>query len=848
MVPDYYAMLGVDPGSDRAAIEAALARNQPVWSSGTRNPKTKHTFQSYLDQIPAIRQALLADAASRAAYDAELAAARRAERDAKLDELQRLVRLRAAKGGLSVSDRALLREAALTLGLTAADLDRLAETIPPRPEAPAEADDPPDAPADVLDPVMRRQIRVALDHLRKRDLYDALGLSRDTPSREIALRADAERQRWMRKNQVTAEKTAWLEVVTLAQSHLTTPAARSRYDRTLEREAEDVLDSSIGFALRGLARLDPGTKAALADEAAALGIAPERAERLITRACRKLAVATDGQAAQPFESIVGPPRLLRCRACAGVTEYERASRGTGRATCRHCGASLHWGCPVCRRTQWVDQSRCPCGFLLEHREPVVRHFDAAQHAFRARDFVAAATHLKRVQEYAPNHVGARKGLEKVRDKVAEIDLARATFEVARAGGRLVAAKAACEIWGRLVGPSSTEWRAAFTDVTRLLRDAEGLASRARDVERAQPAKARELFRQSLALAADLPAALSGLERCPPNPPTDLTAEFVDGAVRLRWTPPVPDGLGPVSYVVLRKSDAAFSHPGDGVRLGESADPAFEDATVTPGTSVAYAVRSRRGHAESRGAVAVGPIFLLGEVRDVRIETRAREVDLYWTPPRGAVEVRVVRKRGVRPTSPADGDRVEAQLDQAHDRGLETDRVYHYAIFAVYRTPDGRATASLGVYLTAQPQTPVHAASAPTVTAEPDGRLLLRWVEPARGMVKILRTAGPPPHPPGTRLSPAQVAALAGDWVEVDAPDHAFDIPPRAGPLPLHTDERLGGRDHGRPPRGLLVRHRPLRPPGRARRWGDGAPAVALESARGAVAGGGQARFAAVRPR
>src|SRR5215472_1714273 len=117
MVTDYYAMLSVDPSADAATLEAALARNQPIWSSGTRNPKNKHTFQSYLDQIPTLRQALLGDPSSRAAYDAELAAGRRAERDRQLDELQRLLRLRAAKGGLTVSDRTLLRGKANELGL-----------------------------------------------------------------------------------------------------------------------------------------------------------------------------------------------------------------------------------------------------------------------------------------------------------------------------------------------------------------------------------------------------------------------------------------------------------------------------------------------------------------------------------------------------------------------------------------------------------------------------------------------------------------------------------------------------------------------------------------------------------
>src|SRR4051794_18544718 len=212
MVTDYYTMLGIDPGADSAAVEAALARNQPIWSSGTRNPKNKHTFQSYLDQIPAMRRTLLGEATVRAAYDAELAAAQRVERDRTLDRLQHLIRLRAAKGGLTVGDRALLRDEAVKLGLTADDLDRLAEPIPPRPEAPA-VEDEPEPPVDILDPTTRRQIRVALEHLRRGDLYDALGLSRDAPSADITARADAERRRWMQKAQVTAEKTAWLEVV-----------------------------------------------------------------------------------------------------------------------------------------------------------------------------------------------------------------------------------------------------------------------------------------------------------------------------------------------------------------------------------------------------------------------------------------------------------------------------------------------------------------------------------------------------------------------------------------------------------------------------------------------------------
>ena len=108
MVPDYYSRLGVEPGIDAVEIEAALQKQQPVWSMGTRNPKTRHTNQLYLDEVPTLRRALLGTPESRAAYDAELAAAQAAEREARLDELQRRVRLRAAKGGLTAADQSLL--------------------------------------------------------------------------------------------------------------------------------------------------------------------------------------------------------------------------------------------------------------------------------------------------------------------------------------------------------------------------------------------------------------------------------------------------------------------------------------------------------------------------------------------------------------------------------------------------------------------------------------------------------------------------------------------------------------------------------------------------------------------
>ena len=777
VVADYYSMLGLQPGSDRAAIESALAKAQPTWSAGTRNPKNKHTFQSYLDRIPAIRQALLGDPASRAAYDAELAAARRAEHDAKLDELQRLVKLRSAKGGLTVSDRALLRVEAHRLEIASNELDRLLQPYPPMPETPAIVEDDEPAP-DVLDPTTRRQVRISLEHIRRRDLYDVVGLPADAPVREVAARADSERQKWMHKTQVTAEKTAWLEAVSYAQSHLTNPEARARYDRTLRVEAEERLGSAIDFAVKGSSGLAAGTRQVLREEALLLGITTERADRLIDRACRTLGISREGEGrAVRLDGLV---RYLRCRSCTGLTEYALASRSTESAVCRHCRADLRWTCPVCRRSRWVDEPRCACGFALEHVEPLVRYFEAAQHAHRVRDFAAALANLKRVQEFAPRHIGARKGIEKIKERLVEIDGARSAYEIERSRRHLVAARGALMTWGRMVDPTTPELRQAVSEVAEGLRQAMALAAKGQGLAEDDPRAALKLFRQALSLAADLPEARDGLRHCPPPPPLDLFATLAADRVRLRWTAAASDGIGPCSYRIQRKRGTLPAHADDGVTVAELDATEYEDQSITPGDTVGYAVFSIRGGVASLAGALAGPVAILADVTGLKAEAASREVLLMWTHPPNSFDVRVVRKLGSSPTGPDDGTAISALRGQALDRGLDDDTVYHYGVFVLYRTVEGRPVASRGAFVSCMPCVPILTVIEPAISRDGDG-LRVSWSPPARGQVQVFRSILPFPYSAGDVIERKALDGVAGLWVPRSSPDHILDrpVPPGA---------------------------------------------------------------------
>ena len=95
-------------------------------------------------------------------------------------------------------------------------------------------------------------------------------------------------------------------------------------------------------------------------------------------------------------------------------------------------------------------------------------------------------------------------MAKVRQRQAEIARVQLAYETARAGGRLVAARAAVEAWSQLVDPQSPEIQAAWAELAADLRRAEALAAEARKLERTDPPAARDLYRQSLEIAADLP--------------------------------------------------------------------------------------------------------------------------------------------------------------------------------------------------------------------------------------------------------------------------------------------------------------------------------------------------------
>lgn len=776
MLADYYAMLGVAANAGRAEIEDAVARRQPEWSLKARDPREGHRYLGYLAQLPALRLALLSTDEARAAYDDSL---RRAQLDAGRESgetLLKLVRLRAAKGGLTVRDRQILREEAESRGIAPAELARLLEPFPPWPEPPPEPDET-ELPGDVLDLAERQQLRGLMIALRRKHLYDVLDLAPDASREEIEERLEMARRDLRRGATHTEEGRLWQAALVQVQAHLIGAEARTRYDRTRCLEASEELERIITFTLRGVRKLDLATRDMLLQEAAGLGIGSEPADRVVRRVCRREGVAIEVNSAGIIPDT--HRRWLRCRVCGGLTEYTFAEIHSS-GQCRHCRTSLRWACPVCRQGLWVDEPRCRCGFRLADLQPMLEHFEAAQHAFRLRRYARAMTHLKIVQRYAPRHIGARKGIEKLQNHVREIRRLRAAYQIERAARRMVAAQAVLEQWSRVVSAHEARYRAAHLEVTAAIEKALDLVHRGRSLMDSDPAQARALLSRALKHVADLPEAQEALRRCPPDGPTNLIGESRGSGVHLHWTAPHPDGLGPVSYRVIRKPGAAPVHAEDGVHIADAPDPEWEDAKLHPGESFGYAVFSERDGVRSVLGVAAGPFVVTDEVSNLRSAAHAGEIRLTWRLPRGAIGARVVRRQGAPVRNALDGEAIEARIDGACDRNLTNGRVYYYRVFALFRGTDGKILPSKGVGTSAVPgefSPPVGDLKAEVLA---DGVVTLGWTPPSNGRVRILRTHTHPGWLEGERLEVSAFDDREGDWIEPAGPGRALDVQ-RNGP-------------------------------------------------------------------
>src|SRR5262249_14737003 len=124
------------------------------------------------------------------------------------------------------------------------------------------------------------------------------------------------------------------------------------------------------------------------------------------------------------------------------------------------------------------------------------------------------------------------------------------------------------------------------------------------------------YEEALDACADLPEAVEGLARCPPEAPAALEATFIPGSgVVLHWEPVRSARV--TGYRVLRRKRVTDAD--ECLAEGEVPETTWTDRAIKPGGTYWYAVQSVASGGAISAAVACDPILVVAEVAQLEAE-------------------------------------------------------------------------------------------------------------------------------------------------------------------------------------------------------------------------------------
>ncbi|CAL9419734.1 hypothetical protein SUDANB121_01845 [Nocardiopsis dassonvillei] len=341
-------------------------------------------------------------------------------------------------------------------------------------------------------------------------------------------------------------------------------------------------------------------------------------------------------------------------------------------------------------------------------------------------------------------------------------------------------------------------------VEELSAQAEAALREGRDEEAARALAA------ACALAADDDGLRARLGEVPPLPPREVHARVEGRGAVVEWRPS-PSLVGRIGYRVLRR----VGRGGRQAPAGEVTGTEFIDPGLPVGAEVRYTVAAVR---EGRGAsepVVTDPVLLAPEVADLSVHAGESEVTGSWRVPPEAVRVEVVRGEGAPPRG-GDGVRVVTDGMGFRDPDVRPDVEYYYRVRAVYLTSGGSARGSEGLVRRVVPGPPPPPVEDLLVVPDGEGGFTASWTPPRRGRVSLRAAAAPPPWPPGTRVSPAELAAhgVPLPAAAADAPRGRSAAVPEATPGTDAVGAPVPVREHraGRPPAVAPATHVAPAPP------------------------------------
>lgn len=758
-LPDVFARFDLPLDcSDVGEIELAVKTVTAFWVKQKNNIRFTRLVERLLEVAGpqgATDLRTLKDPTARAEQRKVVEQERRQQQEVRFEKLKISISGFAAKGYITPTEKTDLIARYLKEGFTEKEIISLIHV----PEREGRKKLPIDS---GIESAVSNPIRTNLATLKKRDLYEFLGVDKNASSEEIQRRYSELTSEWDRRLN-TFEKSAAQALLAIIRTHFF--GGMEKYENL---RVAAILD-----------RLRPEIRMMAADK----HIAREEFEHLLTLATKfglEKTVATEyilalaEECSASLEWAAGE-ETIACASCSTLCPKSAEK-------CKTCGSDLRTDCPKCNTRVVTSQRACTsCGFIVANLAKVKLLVRQAQLALEDLATSDALTYARQAEELWGRSDDVAAIFQKIDATRKALDEVRGRLDTALAERRLYAARQILtELMQRAplhAWPDNKTTRQISDEVQSQLNRAEGALQQAVEHERnRRHDDAVFAFLKTLSIASDAEDARNGLKRHPPRPVTNVRASLSKNHVLVQWSP--SPAVGDLAYIVVRRESRAPSTPSDGQTVTRTTAMSCEDPAPRAGSTVFYAVFVERGGAVSDASASTGLLIAL-EVADFRLEAGDGTVRGSWNLDLPGARVRVFCREGQPPERNL-GREIEISGHSFKDTNLKNGRIYYYRIQVEYRDIKGYAVLSTGIVDSIKPEQPPKPVDHILVTHE-DGLINLTWTPPPHGTVNIYRNVNQPNWKSGTQIPFANAAQL-GTRIQTKSESQAIDSNPPDGPV------------------------------------------------------------------
>jgi hypothetical protein len=332
--------------------------------------------------------------------------------------------------------------------------------------------------------------------------------------------------------------------------------------------------------------------------------------------------------------------MIRCPMCT-----LQISAGKETAFCPSCGCSIRLSCPRCGTQQLTSNKVCTsCGFDFKNGKETAERLQCSFRANLASGRVdAAASDLEEIKASYSGLIQTSVLAAKLADVRRKFDSYTQIIDDAYAHRRFYDVKCSCESLKEYypeILSDNPDLSHKYEDSYRRYEEAERACRSADGLESGD--KRLACYINAVDLCSDHPEARSKLREHPPQCPTDSVALPKDDAVTIKFSPPA-DTKG-VTYCIYRQEGSVPRVDESTTPLVETSKCSFEDNTLEPGVNYYYVLCSKRWGILSRNKEQIGPLMVLNEVGNVRIDATEEGFRLSYEKPKKASRVRIWRRR------------------------------------------------------------------------------------------------------------------------------------------------------------------------------------------------------------